>query len=473
MSIQDLESLSAVFETWMPWRHPDSFGPWYKSLPTTEREVVGQLQGVLRDGSDRRHVVLIGLRRVGKTVAMQHTVVRLLNEGVLPARILWLRMDHPQVRNVDLGRLVQALVGPPPWSSVEPYYLFLDEVTAAPQWDLWLKTFYDDGWPVRIVATSSATSTHRTVRTESGAGRWREVDLPPWLVHEYGATLGRRLPALAGDLHGVLLSQAEAKPSSDWDASADVLSNLGGFAEGWPTGGDFRTAMVRAQDRLRGDIVHNAIYRDLMLAVGIEQPDKLEQLLTVLADQVAQIASPSALGSSIGVKQPTVDRYLSHLEAIHLVFRLYNYTATEEAVQRRGRKVFLADNAVRNAVLGRVPWAVSDAERGHLRENQVAVHLQVYAARLGQRLYYWREGKQEVDFVLPSPASPIAIEVASSSGHHHGGLKALVERRPEFAGRTWLTWPEAPWCPPERAEDGVGTCPVGWLLALAGRLALG
>lgn len=58
--------------------------------------------------------------------------------------------------------------------------------------DLWFKTFYDERWPVRIAATSSATAALRDRRTESGVGRWvgRGHRAPAHRVEEGGERLG-------------------------------------------------------------------------------------------------------------------------------------------------------------------------------------------------------------------------------------------------------------------------------------------
>lgn len=472
---RDADSLQSLFHTLMPWRWPaEHAASWRASLPTHQRAVVSAVVEALLDPHDRRHTVLIGLRRIGKTVAMEQCVQALLDRGIAAERLLWLRLDHPQLADFELG-MVETLVQNLRATETEPAYLFLDEVTAGKHWDRWLKALYDDKIPVRIVATSSATSMLRVVRQESGAGRWREIVMSPWLVHELAALVGTRLPRVDGDLHAVLSTLPEAFLDSALTMYAKQAGDFGGFPEWWP-GHDhaqtFDRHVFRAQERLRSDIVQNAIYRDLTLAVNVDRPDKLEQLLQVLAAQIAQLASPQTLAQTIGVTQPTVDRYLSHLEAIHLLFRLYNFAPTEEAVQRRGRKVFLADNALRNAVLGRVPWATSDDDAGHLRENQVAVHLEAYANRRQTRLYYWRDSKKrEVDFVIAEPAAPVAIEVASGPGHRRDGLRALAALRPEFAGRQWITWPDAPLTLPAADPDGIGSCPTSTLLAVAGALA--
>lgn len=124
---------------------------------------------------------------------------------------------------------------------------------------------------------------------------------------------------------------------------------------------------------------------------------------------------------------------------------------------------------VRNAALQNGWTALSDpSERGKLRENAVAAHLHAVALRRRIRLYHWREGRQEVDFVLDHPGEPLAIEVASSPGHSRAGLLALARRHPQVGGRSWLTWPDAPLVLPDSAPDGIGTLDLSVLLQILG-----
>jgi hypothetical protein len=47
----------------------------------------------------RRFQVVVGPRRVGKTVSMYQTVQKLLDEGVQKDRLWWLDMSHPLLLN--------------------------------------------------------------------------------------------------------------------------------------------------------------------------------------------------------------------------------------------------------------------------------------------------------------------------------------------------------------------------------------
>ena len=135
--------------------------------------------------------MILGPRRVGKTTVLYQTVRHLIGSGIAPGRIWWLRMDHPLLLEASLGDLARGMLRGSGADEDNPLFLMLDEVVYAANWDLWLKTFYDEDWPVRIAATSSGTAGLRKQRRESGVGRWEEHHLMPCQLDEFLGLLGR------------------------------------------------------------------------------------------------------------------------------------------------------------------------------------------------------------------------------------------------------------------------------------------
>ena len=98
--------------------------------------------------------------------------------------------------------------------------------------------------------------------------------------------------------------------------------------------------------------MEQAVYKDIPQSFGIENPMMLERLLYVLAGQFTGVLSPRNLCQELdGMAAPTLDRYLSYLERTFLVFRLTNYAGNEGQIQKRGRKLYFLDGAIRNAAL--------------------------------------------------------------------------------------------------------------------------
>ena len=528
--------------------------PWHRSgsvpavlTPATERPLARVLwRRMLADDLLRWHVVL-GPRRVGKTTVLYQTVARLLAAGVERHRIWWLRLDHPLFMDVALGDLVKSAIAfsnhqeftdatepdereglirellssvdsrdeqrvtsvapltrarlpSMSWVSPDrPVFLFLDEVTYADDWDLWLKTFHDERWPVRIAATSSASSAlrRRRRRQDSGLGRWREVSLAPCLLPE-AVDLVRlsppqpqrhQHPAPQRDSLADELLRLDPGTRSDpvLTEAARLLMLVGGFPElllhagqtplpdefdMTPDGEPFAAALIAAQQSLREDSVERAVYKDIAQSFQIDNPMMLERLLYVLAGQVAQLLSPSNIAADIRLSEATVERYLAYLEAAFIVFMLPNYAGSEAKVQRRGRKLYFVDSAVRSAVLQRgVAPLLRPGEVGYLVENMAAAALHSLAIQAGIRLYHWRDGRDEVDLVYDDPLTPLAFEITNSALHDLSGLKSMLRRHDRFRGNAYLVGRDLPVAHPVAETDGIGTLPLEVFLMSIGRLA--
>jgi predicted AAA+ superfamily ATPase len=212
------------------------------------------------------------------------------------------------------------------------------------------------------------------------------------------------------------------------------------------------------------------VYKDIPQAFGIESPRLLERLLYALAGQITGVLSPNAICKELGLSQPTFDKYLGYLERSFLVFVLPNYSGSERSIQRRGRKLYFVDGAVRNAALQRgfAPLRSSD-EMGLLMENAAASHLHALCQQDETRLFHWREGDVEVDLVYDHRDQPLAFEIASSDRHNRRGLLTFMDRQPRFRGRTYLVAPGAPFLAPTPQRPG--TIDLDSLLFAAGRQA--
>jgi len=477
LSEPDHGDLQRVFDEQNPWQRrgtvPDSLAR------DVERPLAQLLWRRLEVDDPHRYQLVLGPRRVGKTTALYQTVRHLIDDGIDPGRIWWMRLDHPLLLQESLDELVRATIEACGASAERPAFLMLDELVYADRWDLWLKTFYDDRWPVRIAATSSATAALRERRTESGVGRWSEQHLTPYLFSEFLDLIGHRPRVDIGNDLGASIAALAPGRRSDVNVAGwrRTFMLVGGFpelltrrTENAPE--DESDLLLQSQQVLRTDAIERTVYKDIPQSFGVHNPLMLERLLYVLAAQITGVLSPSGICRDLGVSQPTFDRYLSYLEQAFLVFTLPNYSGREGAVQRRGRKLYFVDGAIRNAALQRGLAPLDNPEeQGLLIENLVAATLRSLALHTGSRLYHWRDGKHEVDLVLDHPDRPLAFEIGSSPQHSRAGLRTFVERHPRFSKGAYLVAPQAPVFHPDARPNGIGTLPLDLLLLLAGTQA--
>ncbi len=466
--------------------------PWFESgvvppvlAPPIERPLAQALWRRLLRDDPHRYQLILGPRRVGKTTVLYQTVRHLIASGVEPNRVWWLRMDHPIFQQASLHELIGAAVSAASATPDHPIYVMLDELVYARDWDLWLKTFHDDRWPVRIAATSSATAALKQRRLESGVGRWAEQRLMPYLFDEFLELVGEAPPqapqaTLTDTLRELDTGAYGTRTIGEW-RRAFLLT--GGFPElivphrrsGSQTAErelSFEDLLLRSQRVLRDDAVERAIYKDIPQSFGRIDTMTLERLLYMLAGQITGLLSPTSLATSLGIRQPTVDRYLSYLERTFLVFALPNYGGSEAKVQRRGRKIYFVDGAVRNAALQRGLAPLDDpGELGVLLENLAATAVHTLAVHSGIRLHHWREGRHEVDLIFNDPRQPLAFEISSSVGHSRAGLRALIRRHPGFRDHSYVVAPQASVQQAHATDTGIGTLPLDTFLVAIGTQA--
>ena len=67
---------------------------------------------------------------------------------------------------------------------------------------------------------------------------------------------------------------------------------------------------------------------------------------------------------------------------------------------------------------------------GHVVENAVGAHLLSHLSEPIWQVTYWREGDQEVDFVVTQGREAWALEVKSGRPGRHSGLMAFRARYP-------------------------------------------
>lgn len=469
---------SQVFVEQNPW-HRTGVVPAAWAL-SVERPLARFLWRRILDNSPRRFELILGPRRVGKTTSMYQTASRLIKEGTGPGRIWWLRLDHPLLMNLELGVLVRTILASTRATLSEPVFLFLDELTYAKDWDLWLKTFYDETWPVTITGSSSSTAALRQIRTESGVGRWDEQYLAPYLFGEYLELFEEPVNLEAAEHLQETISALGAShhPVPGLAAHRRRFLLTGGFPElliaAKLSGEDEASLLLDSQRTLRSDAVERAIYKDLPQAFGIDNPMLMERLLYTLAGQIGGIFSPRKISQTLSnMSEPTIDRYLSYLERAFLVFTLPNYSGAEGARQRRGKKLYFVDGAVRNAALQRGLAPLNDPhEMGLLIENMAASHLHALGQLSQVRVYHWRHQNDEVDLVFDHPQFPMAFEIASSARHSRMGLRRFVDEHPRYQGRSYLVAPEIGMTAAGSSPDGIGTLPLDlYLLAVSAQSA--
>ncbi|HKO95641.1 MAG TPA: ATP-binding protein [Pyrinomonadaceae bacterium] len=339
--------------------------------------------------SPRRAVVLMGPRRVGKTVMIHHAIKGLLESGVTPASICYFSVDHPIYNELSLEKLLKYYAQA---SGIDvkndQLYVFFDEIQYLRKWEIHLKSFVDTHRNIKSVASGSAAAALKLRSTESGAGRFTDFLLPPLTFYEYIQLLNK----------SHLVAQIEKAPEFFHPVDIEELNrefleylNFGGYPEVI-----FSPTIQSDPGRfIKSDIIDKVLLRDLPGLYGIRDIQELNYLFTTLAFNTANEISLEELSANSGVAKKTIKRYIEYLEAAFLIKVVHRIDRSAKRFRRANFfKVYLTNPSMRAALFSPVTMEENEVVSA-LAET--AIYSQWFHS--GQPLYYARWNGGEVDIV--------------------------------------------------------------------------
>ena len=368
-----------------PWWETADFGGPSRDWP--KRDYFDAFVSLATQRRPRRAVVLMGPRRVGKTVMLTQAIRRLIDQGVEPRCILYVSVDTPTYTGLALERLLHFFLAMHEHGKSRDLFVFFDEIQYHPDWERHLKSLVDSYPQCRFVASGSAAAALKMKSRESGAGRFTDFLLPPLTFAEFLDFRGLRSSLVAYD--PTLIKREDIAALND--AFVEYL-NFGGFPEAV-----LQDEVRQQMDRfIASDIVDKVLLRDLPSLYGISDTQELKRLFSTLAYNTGQEVSYEGLSKASGVAKNTIRRYLDFLEAAFLVHRLNRIDVDGRRFKRVTHfKVYLTNICIRAALFG--PVAPDDPLIGSIVES--AYVGQFTQSLLSEDLHYarWKDG--EVDLV--------------------------------------------------------------------------
>jgi uncharacterized protein len=349
---------------------------------------------LVKNPSVRRAVVLMGPRRVGKTVMIHQAIQALLDESVPPRSLCYFSVDHPIYNGLSLEKLLEYCARATGVNhKTEQMYVFFDEIQYLREWEVHLKSVVDTYPNIRALASGSAAAALRLKSEESGAGRFTDFLLPPLTFYEYLDLLGKtdlfENPPELGP--GGKATFFVAKNIDEINRQFIEYLNYGGYPE-VIFSPQIQSDPVRF---IKSDIIDKVLLRDLPSLYGISDIQELNYLFTALAFNTAKEVSLEELSKNSGVAKNTIKRYIEYLEAAFLIKLVHRVDRNAKRFRRANFfKVYLANPSMRAALFA--PVRSGDDAIGPLAET--AILSQWFHSQFSS-LYYARWPEGEVDIV--------------------------------------------------------------------------
>lgn len=364
-------------------------------MPDITRKFVKDLEARLGEKGPMLLQIVIGPRQVGKTTGVQQLVERIANpshvvsaDSPIPKGYEWLRQQWETALQLGKNSL-----------------FIVDEIQKVQGWSEVVKELFDRDrrkQSLKIVFLGSASLTLRRGAEESLAGRFEILNVPHWSLEECERGFG-------------------------W--SAEEYLKFGGY----PAPAHLISDSARWQDYLKFSILEPVISRDITPFVDIRKPALFRQLCELILRYPAQEISYQKL---LGQLQDhgnvtTIKHYLTILEAAFLIKQIYRYSTRPLSSVTSSPKVIPLCPALIHVSVVPEQLEIDPEWRGRVFEAAVGAKL----TRTRGELYYWRENKFEVDYVLKLNGKIYAIEVKSGRTRNISGLDQFAKQFPKSIRR--------------------------------------
>lgn len=353
------------------------------------KEIFRDFTGILQDrlATDLNFIqVVLGPRQVGKTTGLQQIVrkwegpsLMVTADEVAAPNSDWIALQWQRARSLGDNTL-----------------FVIDEVQKIPQWSSTVKYLFDqerDLKQLKIVLLGSASLSLQHGLSESLAGRYEIIPAHHWNL-------------------------AECEKAFGWTLEDFLMFG------GYPAAAELVTDVERWQSFLKNSIIEPVLIKDILGLTTVGKPALFRQTFELSMSYPAQEISFQKLLGQLqeSGNVTTIKHYLELLEGAFLLKTLQKYSGS--AVRRKGSspKILPLNTALIHAFRSPHDSANDPDWRGRVFESAVGAAL----ARSKGKLYYWRQGKFEVDFILLLEDMLFAVEVKSGRKRHSKGMEKFV-----------------------------------------------
>lgn len=346
----------------------------------------------------RRALVLMGPRRVGKTVMLFHCIQQLLAENVNPQKIFFIGIDNPIYVHLSLEDILELCKQSLNQDNLKGCYVFFDEIQYLKDWERHLKVLVDSFPETKFIVSGSAAAALKWHSTESGAGRFTDFMLPPLTFQEYIHLKEMNHLMYNGEI-GYGEKQIPYCLTHDIKALNKEFVhylNFGGYPE-VVLSEKIQSDMGRY---VKNDIVDKVLLRDLPSLYGIKDVQELNRFFTYIAYNTGNEFSYESMSKESGIQKDTLKKYLEYLDAAFLIKVLHKVDVTAKRLKRiTSFKVYLTNPSLRTALFS--PISETDSEMGNMVETAVLSQW-MHREKLDLTYARWKEGRNEgeVDLVL-------------------------------------------------------------------------
>jgi predicted AAA+ superfamily ATPase len=359
--------------------------------------------------------VILGPRQVGKTTLVNQLVQKYASESLVvsadavgASNSLWLEQQWETSR-IKLKQ-----------SGAKEFLLVVDEIQKINNWSETVKLLWDtdtkNNVSLKVVVLGSSRLLIQQGLTESLAGRFETTFMSHW-------------------------SYSEMHEAFDWNENQFV------WFGGYPGAATLISDEQRWKNYVKDSLIETSISKDILMLTRVDKPALMKRLFELSCHYSGQILSFNKMLGQLkdAGNTTTLSHYLSLLSTAGLVAGIEKYSNNVIRKKSSSPKFQVYNTALISAQSN---YSFTEAMGnpaiwGRLVESAVGAHLLNHAVSGDFALSYWREGNEEVDFVMEQKQL-IGIEVKSGSVQKTSGMASFKKKfNPDkvlLVGNSGLSW---------------------------------
>jgi hypothetical protein len=333
--------------------------------------------------AERQILIIVGLRRVGKTTLLYQTIEKLL-ETARPESILYFSFDEVRADPKQILEIYEKQILNKPFEECGKIYVFFDEIQYCKNWASVIKQFYDLYPNMKFFLSGSSSLLLTKEALERLAGRFFLLELKPLTFLEFLEMKGVKTKEL-----NLFSRRIEAY-------FFDYLKKAG-----FPEIVDFENE-EKISEYVKNSVIDRVILRDLPIIFKTKDIELLERIVKLIFSNPGAILNINSLSKDLGKNKITVSNYLKFLESALLIRVLSNFRPSFLASSRKLRKYYPTTTSL-----------IFSVSKDFFRKN-IGKVLETYVVNSINAKYYFRKLGKEIDIILVKEDKILPVEVKES-----------------------------------------------------------
>lgn len=282
--------------------------------------------------------------------------------------------------------------------------LVIDEIQKIKNWSETVKAEWDrdtrEKRALTVVLLGSSRMLIEKGLTESLAGRFELIRLSHWTYPEMRDCFG-------------------------WSLRQYV------YFGGYPGAAQYINNETRWRNYIKDSLIEPSITKDVLMDTKIMKPQLLRQLFEIGSSYSGELLSLTKVAAQLqdAGNVTTLAGYLHLLDECGLLCGLQKFAEDDARKYNSVPKFQVHNNAIRNVYTDDGFQEVIEDPKlwGRYVESAIGAHLVSQAPIYDYKVYYWKDKKDEVDFVLARRNKKIAIEIKSGRRTTNQGLSVFSQ----------------------------------------------